>query len=235
MTVETVLVGLPGTLCSPAVFEPMTRALAGEVDVVPFSWLTQPGPWDVPSVAERVAEHLAENWARPVIVCGHSTGGVIALQLAVRHPALVGGLVLVDTGAHMHGHGDVDAILQRVKDNWGEDLRAAVLDRSFRDPLDDEARAGFLEWAAAVSQQATYDVLASQRGLDLTGELAGVTQPAIVVHGRYDRARPPEQGRELARSLPNAEFRLVETGHSPVYEAPAAVAAAVRDVLARTR
>jgi hypothetical protein len=31
-------------------------------------------------------------------------------------------------------------------------------------------------------------VLASQRSLDLTGELAGVTQPAIVVHGRYDRA-----------------------------------------------
>ena len=235
MTVETVLVGLPGTLCSPAVFEPLARALAGEVDVVPFSWLTQPGPWDVPSVAERVAGHLAENGPRPVIVCGHSTGGVIALQLAVRHPALVAGLVLVDTGAHMHGHGDVDAILQRVKDNWGEDLRAAVLDRSFRDPLDDEARAGFLEWAAAVSQQATYDVLASQRGLDLTGELAGITQPAIVVHGRYDRARPPEQGRELASSLPNAEFRLVETGHSPVYEAPAAVAAAVRDVLARTR
>ena len=50
-----------------------------------------------------------------------------------------------------------------------------------------------------------------------------------------DRARPPEQGRELASSLPNAEFRLVETGHSPVYEAPATVAAAVRDVLARTR
>jgi 3-oxoadipate enol-lactonase len=235
MTVETVLVGLPGTLCSPAVFEPMTRALAGEVDVVPFSWLTQPGPWDIPSVAERVAGHIAGNWPRPVIVCGHSTGGAIALQLAVRHPELVSGLVLVDTGAHMHGHGDVNAILRQVKDDWGEDLRAAVLDRSFRDPLADEARAGFLEWAAAVSQQATYDVLASQRGLDLTGELAGVTQPAIVVHGRYDRARPPGQGRELASSLPDAEFRLVETGHTPVYGAPGAVAAAVRDVLARTR
>jgi hypothetical protein len=47
MTVERMLVGLPGTLCSPAVFEPMARALAGEVDVVPFSWLTQPGPWDI--------------------------------------------------------------------------------------------------------------------------------------------------------------------------------------------
>jgi pimeloyl-ACP methyl ester carboxylesterase len=64
-------------------------------------------------------------------------------------------------------------------------------------------------------------------GLDLAGELAGVTQPPIVVHGRDSRGRPPEQGRELASSLPNAEFRLVETGHSPVSEAPAAVAAAV--------
>lgn len=40
--------------------------------------------------------------------------------------------------------------------------------------------------------------------------------------------------RELAASLPSAEFRLVDTGHTPRYEAPAAVAAAVRDVLERT-
>jgi pimeloyl-ACP methyl ester carboxylesterase len=135
----------------------------------------------------------------------------------------------------MHGHGDVDAILRSVKDNWGEELRAAVLDRSFHEPLGDEARAGFLGWAAGAGQQATYDVLASQRDLDLTGELAGIRQPAIVVHGRYDRARLPEQGRELAGALPNAEFRLVETGHTPLYEAPAAIAAAARDVLARAR
>ncbi len=232
---EAVLVGLPGTLCFPAVFEPVAQALSGEVTVVPFSWLTQPGPWDIPAVAERVAGHIEENWRWPVLVCGHSTGGAIALQLTVRHPELVAGLVLADTGAHMRGHRDVDAILRSVRDNWGEELRAAVLDRSFRQPLDDEAREGFLRWAAAVSPQAAYDVLASQRDLDLTGELAAVRQPVIVIHGRYDRARPPEQGRELAGALPNAEFRLVETGHTPLYEAPAVVAAAVRDVLARAR
>jgi hypothetical protein len=32
---------------------------------------------------------------------------------------------LADTGAHMRGHEDVDAILRSVKDNWGKELRAA--------------------------------------------------------------------------------------------------------------
>jgi 3-oxoadipate enol-lactonase len=231
---DPVLVALPGTMCTPAVFEPLARALAGQVTVDPVSWLTGPGPWDIPSVAERVADHLRRRWTRPVLVCGHSTGGAIALQLAISHPAAVAGLVLVDTGAHMRGHGDVDATLERIKTGWGEELRAAVLDRSFLVPLAPEVRAGFLAWAADLDRQAVYDVLASQRDLDLTGDLAKVTQPTVVVHGRHDRVRPPEQGRELAASLPDAGFRLAEAaGHTPVYETPEVVAAAVRDVLSR--
>jgi pimeloyl-ACP methyl ester carboxylesterase len=97
-----------------------------------------------------------------------------------------------------------------------------------------DVRAEFLAWAGTVNQQAVYDVLASQRDLDLSGDLGRLTQPVVVVHGRHDRARPAEQGRELAASLPAAEFRLVqEAGHTPVYETPEVVAAAVRDVLAR--
>jgi 3-oxoadipate enol-lactonase len=233
MRPDVVLVALPGTMCSPAIFGPLSRALEGEAVVDPFSWLTLPGPWDIPAIAERVARHIEENWGGPVLACGHSTGGAIALQLAIHRPELVRGLVLVDTGAHMHGHGDVDAILRRIQEDWGEELRAAVLDRSFHDPLDDRVRAEFLEWAAPLRPEAVYDVLASQRDLDLTRQLAGVRQPVVVVHGRYDLARPPEQGLELARSLPNAEFHLVEAGHTPVYETPSAVADAVRVLLAR--
>jgi pimeloyl-ACP methyl ester carboxylesterase len=235
MKPEPVMVALPGTLCSPAVFEPLRRALGGQVIVDPFSWLTQPGPWDIPAVAERVARHIGRRWGRPVLVCGHSTGGAIALQLAITSPAAVLGLVLVDTGAHMKGHGDVDAILDRIRDDWGQELRAAVLDRSFQVPLSPQVRAEYLTWAAALSQQAVFDVLASQRDLDLTASLAGLSLPVVVVHGRHDRARPPQQGRELAAQLPDAEFRLVDAGHTPVYETPAAVAAAVRDLLARTQ
>jgi pimeloyl-ACP methyl ester carboxylesterase len=44
------------------------------------------------------------------------------------------------------------------------------------------------------------------------------------------------QGRELAASLPDAEFRLAEeAGHTPVYETPEIVAAAVRDMVTRSK
>jgi pimeloyl-ACP methyl ester carboxylesterase len=227
------MVALPGTMCSPAVFGPLGEALAGQVTVDPFSWLTMPGPWDIPAVADGLARHIGQRYGRPVLLCGHSTGGAIALQLAASRPAAVRGLVLADTGAHMRGHGDVDAILARIKADWGEELRAAVLDRSFHVPPSPQARTAFLEWAAPLSQQAVYDVLASQRDLDLTSQLAGITQPAVVVHGRHDRARDPDQGRELAAALPSAQFRLLETGHTPVYEDPGSVADAVLDVLSR--
>ena len=149
MDSEPVLVALPGTLCTPAVFEPLAAALAGQVTVEPVSWLTEPGPWDIPAVAAGVARHVRTRWAGPVLVCGHSTGGAIALQLAVTEPALVAGLLLVDTGAHMKGHGDVGAILDRIRTSWSEDLVAAVLDRSFARPLDPAVRAGYLDWAIA--------------------------------------------------------------------------------------
>jgi pimeloyl-ACP methyl ester carboxylesterase len=92
-----VLVALPGTLCSPAVFEPLAAELAGAAAVHPVAWLTEPGPGDIPAVAARAAAFIEGRWARPLLVCGHSAGGAIALRLAVSHPGTVAGLLLVDT------------------------------------------------------------------------------------------------------------------------------------------
>ena len=186
-------------------------------------------------MAERVADHIEGTWGRRRWSAGTRPAAPSRCRLAVRRRAGgCSGLVLVDTGAHMRGHGDVDAILDRIQRDWGEELRAAVLDRSFRSPLSPEVRAGYLAWAAALDPRAVYDVLASQRDLDLTGDLAA--HPAA--RRRWCTAATTGPGRrsrdrELARSLPNADFLLVDAGHTPVYETPDAVAACVRDVLKR--
>jgi pimeloyl-ACP methyl ester carboxylesterase len=98
MKAGPVLVALPGTLCPPGVFEPLAAALEPDLRVDPVSWLTWPGPWDIPALAGRLADHIEATWGGPVLVCGHSTGGAIALQLAARYPRSVSGLVPLAAG-----------------------------------------------------------------------------------------------------------------------------------------
>ncbi|QNG39135.1 alpha/beta fold hydrolase [Geodermatophilaceae bacterium NBWT11] len=56
-------------------------------------------PWtdrvDYVDMAELLAELLA-SWGEPVTLVGHSMGGKVAMQLALRHPELLRALVVVD-------------------------------------------------------------------------------------------------------------------------------------------
>lgn len=231
-----IALAVPGTLCSPAVFRPLADALGAEVDIDAVSWMTEPGPWDLGAVADRLAARVtARHAGRPVLVIGHSTGGAIALRLTADHPELVSALLVVDSGAHMRGHGDVDRILATLAADWGPALHAAILDRSFATPPTAADRADLLGYAATVPLAAALDVLGSQRALDLTPRLAAFDLPVTVIHGRRDPTRTVAQARELAEAIPGARLRLLDTGHTPVYEAPAAVAEEVRALLVRFR
>src|SRR5437764_1017658 len=105
-TAVSTRLAVPGPLCAPSVFDRLADRLDGEVTVQGVSWLTEPGPWDIPAVAERIVQRFPE----PGLVLGHSTGGAIALQLAIEHPERSQGLILVNTGAHTRGHADLDRI-----------------------------------------------------------------------------------------------------------------------------
>ncbi|MEV5703523.1 alpha/beta hydrolase [Actinoallomurus sp. NPDC052274] len=114
-------------------------------------------------------------------------------------------------------------------------LHARVLDRSFATPPDPAFRDELLDYAASVSVQTALDALRSQRDLDLTPGLAGIDCPVTVLHGLHDPTRTPDQARELAEAIPGARLRLLETGHTPVYEDPDAVAAELLALLARSQ
>jgi pimeloyl-ACP methyl ester carboxylesterase len=192
--------------------------------------MDSPGPWDIPSVARRLAS--PDVFSRgPAVVVGHSTGGAIALELALRFPALVSALVLVDTGPNMRDHGDVDGILQAMRDDWGDGLRAAIIDRSFATPPPATVRSSLLDYARRVPQQAALDVLTSQRTLDYAPRLPSLGMPVAVVHGVRDPVRTVDQARAFAAALPGASLALVDCGHTPPFEQPVAVAAALAPFL----
>ncbi|MCX2733981.1 alpha/beta hydrolase [Saccharopolyspora sp. NFXS83] len=223
------LLCVPGTMSDPVIFDGLAEATGTDVVVAP--WLEWPGPHDMASLGAEVAL-LAERHA-PVVLLGHSTGGVIALSAALRTDR-VRGVVVCDSGVNMRGHGDVDAIIDRVREQWGPELWRAVARRSVHLPVPAEVAERLDSYPAGLARDAVLEALRSQRDTDLAPRLAELGRlPALVVHGRFDRARTLAHAEELAGSLPGSELVVLESGHTPPVELPDRFAAELVRFLAR--
>jgi lipase len=60
-------------------------------------------PWTLDANVAALADLLAGETTRPVVVVGHSFGGAVALKLAVARPDLVASLVLLDPAVGLDG------------------------------------------------------------------------------------------------------------------------------------
>jgi pimeloyl-ACP methyl ester carboxylesterase len=165
-----------------------------------------------------------------VHVYGISLGGMVAQQVALRHPERVRSLVLGAThpgGRHARGpESDVMAFLRRrlwmkheeaawssVEFNYGERCRAEHPERIAEDvrqrlahPFPVQAYRAQL-WAAALH--------------DTYLRLNQIDAPTLVVHGAEDRMIPVENGRMIAARISGARLiELSDTGHLYPTEAP---------------
>jgi 3-oxoadipate enol-lactonase len=63
------------------------------------------------------------------------------------------------------------------------------------------------------------------RDADLTQATPKINKPTLVLCGDQDIATPPDLGRELAKTIPNARFALIEeAAHLTCIEQPEAMA-----------
>lgn len=164
---------------------------------------------------------------RPLVV-GSSFGGWVALEMAVRDPARIGRLVLIDSlgvkfaGREEREFADIYAL-----------PAAEVLRRTFADPAaaPDYTRMSDTELEdVARDRQATalYGWKPYMHDPALGHWLHRVAAPALVLWGEADGIAAPSHGERLAAALPNAHFsKITGAGHYPQIEQPQAVADAV--------
>ena len=70
------------------------------------------------------------------------------------------------------------------------------------------------------------------RAADLSNTVGTIKAKALVLCGAEDLATPPNLGRDLAESLSDARFELIEkAAHLPCVEQPAAMAAKIDQFL----
>lgn len=178
--------------------------------------------------ADDAAAFLRAVGGAPAHVVGISMGGMVALNLAVRHPGLVRSLVLVATTAggatHTPPTPEAQAVL-RPDPTMEIGERAKQTYRIICAPGYFDTRPEDAELVAAGARHkpmggASY---ARQYGAvlthDVTAHLKDLRVPTLVVHGELDPLVPFPNGERLAREIPGARFvRYADTGHIPIME-----------------
>lgn len=175
---------------------------------------------DLDGIAEDMALWIAEHGAAPATLVGHSQGGMIALRIAARHPALVARLILVNTSARAEFVDRLPAWQDRRAALLGSDAERSAL---FGDIQRLKSTPAWLaahpeEAAEELALMASHDpaLLANAldaavlRRRDFRDPLASIEIPTVVLSGTEDIATPAELGREIAGLVPTGTFLVMD-------------------------
>lgn len=222
---------LSGNMLDPAVMFGGIPAPEGWARVL-YDWLAGPVPAGLSTAAGRLAGQIARVGPRPLILVGHSAGGVLALLTQLRVPGRVHGLLLLNTGAHTAGQRNAD-LPDRVRDAFGPDLVAEFIDRCHALPLQPQVHDALIRHALGGSPPNYLDAFISIRRHDLRPDLAKITCPTTVVYGLRDQVRQPFHAQELAAGISGSQLIASDSGHSSPLEDPATVQHALAALAAR--
>ncbi|GMA17147.1 alpha/beta hydrolase (plasmid) [Deinococcus metallilatus] len=188
-------------------------------------------PYLLADLADDAADFLRAVNAAPAFVVGLSMGGMVAQHLALRHPELVRGLVLVSTtpggAASTPATERGRAALFLPADMEAQERARQALTLMTHQGFT-EAHPEALDEAAAQAARHPMSAESFKRQFrairvhDVAADLARITVPTLVLHGEQDDLIPLPNAERLVAGVPDAELRVYPgTGHMPHLERPA--------------
>lgn len=209
--------------------EPFLELLARDFAVTVYdhrgvgkSSVTEPG-YSIADLADDAAGLLDALSTETSHVLGISMGGMVAQELALRHPAKVRTLTLGCT--YSGGAGSAlapQSTLERIQAGWAsgdrEQALRAMWEVNVSAPFaaDDTAYATFNETAQKLP--VPIPVIMGQMqaigGHDTLTRLSDVTAPTLVIHGTEDAMIPVQNGHLIADHVPGAKLEIFDgVGH----------------------
>jgi 3-oxoadipate enol-lactonase len=237
------VMGMSGTHLSWG--EPFLELLARDFEVIVYdhrgvgrSSRTEPG-YAIADLADDAAGLLDALGHESAHVLGISMGGMVAQELVLRHPARIRTLTLGCT--YSGGEGSAltrPDVFQKLADGWQSGDRERALragwevnvSAGFAEREEDYARFREVALELPVPVPVIMGQLQAIGGHDTSARLADVAAPTLVVHGTEDQMLDVDNGRMIARLVPDARLEVLEgIGHMFWIEDPERSATLVRE------
>lgn len=188
------------------------------------------GGWTMADYAEDAARMMRASGWNKAAVLGVSFGGMVAQELAIRHPEMITRLALCCTSSG--GKGGKSYPLHELSGQPVDEMarNLARISDTRRD----------MEWMAAHSQDYKMILkrlkerlqcagggpdprqLAARKEHNTYDRLPQIKLPVLVAGGKYDGISPSANLEALAKQIPNAQLKMFEGGHQFLDQAPPA-------------
>ena len=200
-------------------------------------------PFLLSDLADDAASFLKALNASPAVVVGLSMGGMVAQHLALRHPELVRGLVLVSTTPGGDGGSPATergrtALFLPAELEAGERARQAMTLMTV--PGFTDAHPEILDLAERnakrhpMSADSYKRQFRAVRAHDAAAGLASIVVRTLVLHGDSDDLIPLPNAERLVAGIPGATLKVYpSTGHMPQLERRAEFLADLRGFLGK--
>lgn len=198
-----------------------------------------PGPYSIRDHAGDLAGLLEHLKVKQAILIGISVGGMIALDQAISNPQSVRALVLCDTAAKIGTPESWGERIEAIRKNGLSNVAEAILARWFAPAFAEQHPAEYRGYYNMLTRMPVTGYIATCeaiRDADLREAARTVRARSLVLCGAGDLATPPSLGRELADTLIDAQFELIEkAAHLSCTEQPEAMAKAISRFLRELR
>jgi 3-oxoadipate enol-lactonase len=175
------------------------------------------GPYSLDRLGRDVVELLDALGLQRVHVLGLSLGGIVAQWLGIHVPERIDRLVLSNTAAHLGPPQQWDRPIAELLEAPDMRATAEMFLRNWFPPHvledDNEVVEGFRRTLLATRREGVAGSWAAVRDSDLRRTAALIPNPTLVIAGEHDTVTSAGHGKELAATIPGAQFVLLPAVH----------------------
>lgn len=199
-----------------------------------------PGPYTMDLLAgdcARLLEHLSVNG--PVVVCGLSMGGYVALEFYRQYPEYVDALILASTRAGAdtaEGKANRDKLAAAAREKGVDAVIEAMLP-NLLSPYTRENDPDLIEYVEEMMRSTSVEgIVGALMGMkerpDSRPTLAEIDVPTLIIHGADDKTIPVSEAEAMHEAIEDSQLVIIDgAGHLPNLEQPDAFNDAIMDFL----